>query len=115
MLWLLAITLIISWESEGCPAGYLLMQGTPVPEPSAGYKEVLSVVKQLPEGCSTTVEVPPGSYIFALQVQDVETGELGEESDRCSVVVNPDNETINTNCPDEVPSSLPIPVFLRVP
>jgi len=109
MLWLLAVTLIISWESEGCPAGYLLRQGA-----GAGAE---AGVKVLPAGCSVTIEVPPNLYyVFSLQAQDPETGELGEESNRCSVVVDP--TLVNSpviNCIDEPPSSVPAPFNLEIP
>ena len=97
-LWLMAVVLTFQWDSQGCTAGMMLVQGTPVPASQPKSEVRLSVVKNLPAGCATTYTVPNGDYIFAIWAGQHPTTGVMLESNRCRVTVYPDKPW-TTDCP----------------
>ena len=111
--------LTFQWEATGCPGGLMLVQGTPVPASQPKSEVQLRVVKQgsqMPAGfCATTLDVGPGSYVFALWAgQSPTPPNYMIESNRCAAVVYSD-QPFTTDCPGSVNSGIKPPVNFRFP
>jgi hypothetical protein len=97
----------------------MLVQGSPVPDSQPKSEVQLRVVKQgsqMPIGsCTTTLDVPAGSYVFALWAgQSPTPPNYMIESNRCAVVIFPDG-TKTTDCPSSVPTGIKPPTNFRFP
>ena len=116
-LWLMAVVLTFQWDVPNCVGGMMLVQGTPVPANQPKSDVQLRVVKQgaaMPAGsCSTTYDVPVGSYVFAIWGGQHPTTGVMQETNRCAVVVYPDNPW-TTDCPGSGGTRPKTPVNFKV-
>lgn len=116
VLALLAVLVTLKWDATGCPGGFMVAQGTPLPGQTKS-QVMLRVVKQgsqMPAGqCSTQLDLPNGSYVLALWSGQSPTTGIMQETNRCSVSVYPDKPW-TTDCPDTITPVPSPPQNLRI-
>ena len=102
----LATTITLQW---GTPCGGDLAQGSPVPSSQPKAQVQLHIVKNTNGSCQTTVDVGPGSYVFAIWFGQSPTTGVLQESNRVGAVVSPTGVVT----PDHGPLPSP-PTGLRI-
>lgn len=119
MLWLIAMILTLKWDAAGCPGGYMVAVGSPVPADQPKAEVWLKVVKQgaeMPAGsCQTSIDLAPGKWIVALWAgQSPTPPNAMVESNRCTAIVYPDTTPFFTDCPDTIAPGIAAPTNLRM-